>query len=206
MSGGGREEHFVAVLDAADGHHSAVALVGDDVTPSFTATILRVGGAIFFLDQVLVQRCAFAVAIFGYRQEVGLGVDPDQADDRIILGEVHALHACGAASHASSIGGLEADGHAAFGGQQHMVVGLGANHPDQGVAVVEVQGDEARTVDVLVLRECRAFDAAASGGKEQIATWCLLGTAEVLQGEHADNGFVLFEFQQLPDRSSGRSA
>ena len=74
------------------------------------------------------------------------------------------------ASHAACIRGLEPNGHAAFRGQQHVIIGLGPNHPDQGVAVVEVQSDKARAIDVFEFGESRAFDPPASGGKEQITT------------------------------------
>ena len=36
-----------------------------------------------------------------------------------------------------------------FRGQQHVIIRFGPNHTDQGVAVVEVQSDKARAIDVL---------------------------------------------------------
>ena len=164
----------------------AIALVSDDVTPSFAATILRVGGSIFFLDQVLVQG-AFAVAVFGYRQEVCLGLT--RIKPMIASSLARSMPFTPAASvPCFEHRWLEANGHAAFGGQQHMVVGLGANHPIK--ASPSLRFKAMRPERLMFLYSERAERLTRPLVARTNRPWCLLGTAEVFQGEHADNGFV----------------
>ena len=64
---------------------------------------------------------AFAVAVFAGRQQRGLGIGHDHADQLVAGGQIDSLDAAGIAAHRSGVGLVEANRHAAGRGQHDFV-------------------------------------------------------------------------------------
>ena len=108
-----------------------------------------------------------AVAGIGHDQDVGV-VPGDVARDDLVLGlEAHTPYAGGVPTHGPDVLLAEADRHARRRDDEHVVVAVGLDHPDQFVAVAEVDGDEALATRLVVLAEGRLLDLAVLGGEHQ---------------------------------------
>ena len=155
-------------------------------------------GAILALDEVLAERRALAEAVAGHREQRARVVAAHDADDLVGVGELDALDARGVAAHDACVVLVKADGHAFLGREEHVVVADGRDHADEVVAVVERDGDDAAAVDVAVVLEARALDAALLRREEEVVLLLL----EVLDGEQGLDLLAFAELEEVDDRAA----
>src|SRR5262249_9709152 len=110
--------------------------------------------------------------------------DADDADDLVVLSEFDALDAGRAAPHQADILLVEADGHAAGGGEEEVIAAGGQGHIEEFIAFLKADGDEAGLVDVAVVLKRGAFhDAVAADEGEEVAAF--LEVLDIQERSHA---------------------
>ena len=97
---------------------------------------------------------------------------------------------------------LEADGHAAGGGEHHFVAGLGHHHVDQLVALAELDGDDA----ALHAAGCRPPGRSSSPARRRWPSQVVVGLVEVADGAAVGDLLALGEVQQVDDRPAAAVA
>ena len=78
-----------------------------------------------------------------------------------------APHAGGIAAHGADVRLVEADRHAVARHLEEVVVARRGHHPDQLVAVAQVDGDEPLAARLVVLAQGRLLDLAERRGEHQ---------------------------------------
>ncbi len=124
------------------------------------------------------------------------------ADHAVVAGtQLHAPHSRGSPTHGSDVFFGETDGHAVARDHEH-VVGTGRlDHPNQLVAVVQVDRDQTTSQRRVVLRHAGLLHDAVAGGKEQVHT--------VLVGAGIDDRFdvlVALQRDEVHQRGTARGA
>src|SRR5262245_20106052 len=193
----GDEHDVVAVADADDADHRAVALGRADVAQPLAAPallavahprsdhallarrlvgrLLRRLGRLLGLRlgrlgrQVGAERRPLAVAVLAHRQQVTLRVGHDHADDVVAVGQVDALDAPAGAAHRPGVGLVEADGHALAGAEHYLVARLRQRHVDEAVALLQVDADDAALLGPAVRLEGGLLHQAVACRHHQVA-------------------------------------
>ena len=133
---------------------------------------------------VFVDRCAFAVAVFGGGENAGAGhVGAGRAigqgrkilrghqhgDHALAVFNHHAAHTTGAATQRAHIVFVKAHGFAAIREQHHIVLAVGEGRANQEVAIVEVDRDDAALARVVeFVKRCFLHRAHGRGHEHKL--------------------------------------
>src|SRR6185436_20150231 len=115
------------------------------------------------LDPVVGQLAALAEAFLGNHQQGRVAPDHHHADQRVAGLQLDAFDAGGGAAHLAHVAFLEADAHAALGGQHDVVVAVGDLHVDQLVGILDVDRVDPVAARVPVGGEHRLLHGAVAG-------------------------------------------
>ena len=113
-------------------------------------------------------------------------------DHLVVVLDLDAAHAGGAAAHRADLFLGEADGHAELGGDHHLALAVGAARRHQLVAVVEADGLDAAGPRVRVGLELGLLHLALAGHEEDVATG-----VEVAHGHAGGHVLALAERQEI---------
>ncbi len=152
------------------------------------------------MNQVLQERRPLSVSVLGHREQIRIVVDLNQPHDLVVLLEIDALHPGRNPTHDPGVVLVEADGHPGGGREQHVVVAGGVDDVDQPIALVQVDGDDSRLVDVAVVLQRRALDLPTGGREDQV----IFGLLEVLDVLERDHALFRAKLQDVLDRATLR--
>src|SRR5579864_7593188 len=111
-------------------------------------------------EAILLELGALAVTVFGNRQDEAFLLDHLRADDVVAVGQIHRSHAASGTAHGAHIGLMETDGLAFVRAEENVVVAVGQTRPEQLVAFVQGQRDDAPRHRVVELRQFALLDDA----------------------------------------------
>uniref|UniRef100_A0A0N5A0B3 Glutamate synthase large subunit n=1 Tax=Parastrongyloides trichosuri TaxID=131310 RepID=A0A0N5A0B3_PARTI len=153
------------------------------------------------------QRLTHGVGVFDiggalFRRRVHAAQD-GHGDDRVAVLQADAPHAGGVAAleHAHVVG-LEADGPAQSGRQQHVVLGRAQADADHAVAVFQLHGDLARAVHRGEVAELVASHVARLGGEHDV----VIAPSRFVfrQGQHVHDAVARLDRQQVDEGLAAR--
>ena len=134
---GRHNQNFVVIADSHRINNFAVACRGFYVTQPFaasslTAVLSRTAGGPFAFSLVLFrrtgqtcsERSSFAVAQFTNRQQGAADFGDNHSDDLFIGDQVDPFHAASGSAHWASVVVAEANGHAAGGTDDNILIAL----------------------------------------------------------------------------------
>ncbi len=112
-----------------------------------------------------------------------IGIDAYHADHEIILIEVDAAYTGGVASDGPGVFFVETAALALVAGQQDLATAAGQGGADQGIAVAQVDGDDAAHAGTGIGFEQGLLDGAVSRGQDYIMTVRKFLVVEILDVE-----------------------
>src|ERR1022692_2211452 len=178
------DDHDVGILLHQENAHHAPGLVGglhvDD-------TLAAAGN-----QAVGRQRGALAVAVLGDGKEQSFLLGHFHANQVIVRVETHGAHAARLPAHRADVFLAEADGMAAVGGEEHVVVAVSNLGADEFVAFVQRDGDDAARHGVIELGEFALLDDAVLGDHDDV----LVGD-EILNAEEGLGLFVGLQVDEV---------
>ena len=194
-------DHGAAAVDDEDlvveRHHERgdhVALLGRELdAPNALATAA--------LAVEVLELGALAVAGVGDHEHGDVVAAGVERHDLVAGPHLHAPHAGGRPPHVAHVVLAEADGLAQLGQHEDVVAPVGGDDLDQLVAVLEVDGDDARAQRRVVLVELRLLHLALLGGEEEER----LGLVVAGVDDRLDV-LVGLELEQVDDRRAARGA
>src|SRR5581483_712159 len=185
----GRHQHdFVAVADLEEADREPVPLRRLDADDPFPAASL---------DAVFRDRRPLAVPAFGHGQDGcgGVGGDGFHPNDFIALFEGNAAHAVGGPAHRPHVILLKPDGNALFRAQQDFPLAVRDLHPDELVAFVERERDDAALARVAEGGELGLFDDALPRRHDDVSV-----LAEFFDRHRGGDFLVGFQREQVNER------
>ena len=118
---------------------------------------------------VLGDGGSLAEPALAHDQQVRTRLEDGHPGHQVVPAELHADHALGVAAHRPDLPLVKADGLALLGGQEDVVLAAGGRHPEQLVALLQVDGDQPVAADVRVLLHAGLLDVALAGCHEHVA-------------------------------------
>src|SRR5579871_984885 len=188
LLGGGQLD--VALLAEFDGARRLLGIAAVAVLLALPA-----GAATHRVGAFQIRRSLFGV---------GLDVTQDRLRDEFVaIGQIDAAHAHGgAAGKHPHVVDREADALAGGARQQHVVVLRADLHVDNGVALVELHGDDAGAAHIGKIRQLVAAHGATRGGEHHVER--APGRLVFRQRHDGGDGLALLQRQDVDQRLAAR--
>ena len=151
------------------------------------------------MDAVFADVRALAVALFGDGEDVSALAGGAGADDEVPAAQTDAAHADGRTAGGAHVGLVEADGHAAVGGDEDLLVARGLQDGDQLVALLKRQRADAACADVFQRGLLHALDRAVARDEDEVAAH-----VDAAAADHRADLFIGLDLQDVDDvRAAG---
>src|ERR1039458_5375831 len=188
-------DDFAVACRGLDVDHALIAAIGKAILVGGSALAVSVFGdgkneRALFRDQVRDFGSDIALFRYCFRLRLERG---GHADDVIFLGQVHAAHAGGVASHGADVVFVEANCLSVVRSEEDDLVAVGQRGRDQLIALFDIDGDDAARHHVREVFHLGLLHRAIVRDKENVPAFFF----QVAHGEHGTHGFSRLQSHQV---------